>query len=1596
LENFSGTVVDTLPNNFTYTPDDSTVDACDYSNEPPPFAATNDTDDSSNEGSNSSDGVRDNGGFRPVPFDSDEGKVESHDNIPARLAPQFSLKYDYDVDSDDDSIPPPILSRYWLLDGVDSDSDSDGPAPELPSFEQPYPDRIRGGGVGRRAIPDGDSSSSSSDGKPVARPRPIPPVANRPRRAIRDSDSSSSSSSSDGKPVARRPQPIPVVANPRRALPLSSIKMAKPDLLDTSGLTSTDEDSSIDSNRSRNVQVPERVISIQALLDQPTDSEAETLQPDDAPIDSEPEPELHDAPIEPEHNDSESESDDDEIEVLGVKKADRKKKKKVWSSDSSLAGEEGSSGSTSSDDCVVVENPDLGTRVKEATIEDPNPYLGTRLKAAPDVVEVFSHHSRPSLPRTTGEPAFQLKAAPPGSTARSATANNPAFQLKAAPPGSTARSAVSAKPAFQLKAAPPGSTARSAKSLPGSACGSGLPDSSSWAAIPGSATTANSDLELPQVNALEIMWPSFRREITNMTDDQLKKQNWVPPELQAQIDLFRPRSDHISQDNNARDRTVLARYLRQLFPTGRLFASYYQLWEAVKKVGAAWGFGVTNKSKKISCTLGNHDATRKIKGETLKDQVGCNFFIGYSVQGFTSKKRMEGASQLHFPCKITQAEYHHNCQCSTISHRQSITVGHKTIPKYEVLKHVVDIVRTNPTITNSELKKHLVGYVPSYLSLGPVRMQAFRRCLNVHAFNRERDLGKDELDGLGAALDGTSEQVPAHLEFSELADNPMTRVGFRDMLRKIMQESGDIWEVISLLDDAKAKLPGFVYKIRRDERGHPIGILWMTAQMRRNAVLYGMIICLDAQKRQMNNLAWPYMGPTVKDGEFRPRVAAESLHIQEDLDTYAWTLKTMQELEPQFVLHEIAIFFGDEAVTSGLTRRLGIPALTCGDYYHLMKEVWPKHFGPTIWVSVKPHLEKMFCSRFKAEFDQSFEKAKTLTGIRDNPHHLEYLRDIHGNPDRYGGYKRRAVPGNMDLMGSTAAEQNHSSITAKLGRGGIMSLAEMIAGLLERQKDFAKADTENTWNFMEKRRSFQSKYEEDDCKKIDEAAHFCLTQWAYSKFKDTMKRYRRSAATFPAHAPHVAFVHPDYLDASEFTLEMAKRNVRVQVLGRDGSCDCPMKVSFGMQCFHNLVVKNHFDARSFAKRWFNSHFLREKQLDFDWKKSDSFARLSNGSANTTPASTTHVHHSPGRMIENPLSPSMGGGTLANIGSPTSPPQRRLPSGRLNYQHCMTLCTELCRTAQNDRLAMETLAMVVDEMTGHFREGRKFLSLSVAFTESTTNRSLSLALTETGANRLALNGEPAPARNGGAVSATSRPITNTTSLKRKQSVVERSRSQPRSQSAKRRRTAFTGKSNRASDQYHVGTKHNNTSKSCGLCKLTGHQIRSCPKITIYAVAPLPMQRQQHTLNQHHRDLLRNSLNVKNHYLTVIRGPGELEKPVLGNVPPNNTKGIVLHDRMIMDSDGTLAYSDRPGNYCFLCTVLGERGDPRPDYTRVLFNHNALTRYLSKAGTTSIIINAMEVSTVMPFENIHEQGGAMGPDDGQGSSPPFAGSQIVAWR
>ena len=79
----------------------------------------------------------------------------------------------------------------------------------------------------------------------------------------------------------------------------------------------------------------------------------------------------------------------------------------------------------------------------------------------------------------------------------------------------------------------------------------------------------------------------------------------------------------------------------------------------------------------------------------------------------------------------------------------------------------------------------------------------------------------------------------------------------------------------------------------------------MLPHMLSNLLRYGNVFFLDSMKKEFNDMAWPYIGPTVKEGKMKIHQVAECIGIEENFDVYQFVLQSLESIEPQWSLKKL-------------------------------------------------------------------------------------------------------------------------------------------------------------------------------------------------------------------------------------------------------------------------------------------------------------------------------------------------------------------------------------------------------------------------------------------------------------------------------------------------------------------------------------------------------------------------------------------------------------------------------------------------------------------------------------------------------------------
>ena len=106
-----------------------------------------------------------------------------------------------------------------------------------------------------------------------------------------------------------------------------------------------------------------------------------------------------------------------------------------------------------------------------------------------------------------------------------------------------------------------------------------------------------------------------------------------------------------------------------------------------------------------------------------------------------------------------------------------------------------------------------------------------------------------------------------------------------------------------------------------------------------------------------------------------------------------------------------------------------------------------QNFGPTTFSLIRDYVEAMISSNNKDEWDCAYKGARLL--LVNQPKHISLLDKIYGDPIYYSGYYMRTLYLNLNRLGSTPAEANHSSNVRNMGKGAHWCIAEEVSHLME-------------------------------------------------------------------------------------------------------------------------------------------------------------------------------------------------------------------------------------------------------------------------------------------------------------------------------------------------------------------------------------------------------------------------------------------------------------------------------------------------------------------------------------------------------------------
>ena len=253
-----------------------------------------------------------------------------------------------------------------------------------------------------------------------------------------------------------------------------------------------------------------------------------------------------------------------------------------------------------------------------------------------------------------------------------------------------------------------------------------------------------------------------------------------------------------------------------------------------------------------------------------------------------------------------------------------------------------------------------------------------------------------------------------------------------------------IFSFVDYLELIASRATGFTYKLAEDTSGKKkrlVGVLWMTATMRRNFELFGGYIALDMMKRGLNTLLWPYVAVSLYDEDMKFCIACEGILCGEQVDMYRFVADFLAASAPGRPLSLVNIIAGDGFFDQEMIIKLGFTnAKFIMDHFHLYISANPglaKIFGKGGYELLKGHLIKMIQSTSEDDFCSVLDSARQLLQAQNTRNgQLESdLESFAEKRESYAQYCINQIPGNRGLKGSSVSEQNNSSAVTFLNDG---------------------------------------------------------------------------------------------------------------------------------------------------------------------------------------------------------------------------------------------------------------------------------------------------------------------------------------------------------------------------------------------------------------------------------------------------------------------------------------------------------------------------------------------------------------------------------
>ena len=671
----------------------------------------------------------------------------------------------------------------------------------------------------------------------------------------------------------------------------------------------------------------------------------------------------------------------------------------------------------------------------------------------------------------------------------------------------------------------------------------------------------------------------------------------------------------------------------EVFQLESRWADRTVLYDAIKAYAALTGWKPTLESKssiKCSCysrTKRKNRSTREYaSGALAKD---CKWQIRIKSTKNTYRQVLSGATAGKYksvpifndgiPVIISSANCVHTGNCKPSTQQQIIQRARSG----EYIKCISDVAlftlctiyKQKMTIKSNYVKSILQSQFPSNHNV-----------TKFHVFNMKKRIKMmmPMLENVSNFQDFQTvfktTKIIKGLDDAPLTDDNIAELG-RDTWDELLNDSETdhcfftFAEYMQTLEDCNS---GFDYQLLTDTNGRYTGCIWQTSTMKDNFDRFGGYLSIDAMKRGINKLLWPYMSITMFNEINSVCVGCEAIICSEREDAYKAMIQFVIKNSKKRTNENIHVIAADGFINQDcVTNKFGLPnAIYMCDMWHLFDSILPKRFGLETFNNLKTYLQHMVYSRTQALFEEAYNKAMSVLQQKEsrNENVEENLRKFYNERSTYATYILSKKRGTRGCHGSSISESNHSSVLVHLNDGDKFGNTycekphTLVKDLFFHEKKHI-----NNWNGVLYNETLQldllrSKINIDHEPSLYEACStLCLNTFKrfsirYNEAKNYVKKMQSTNCVCIQ-----SLRHPD----------APPRLCYRKSVNHPFTCKtCEVTIAYEEQCVHSIVandmmyIKEQFDLRHYKREYIDSEYHKSNKKINDCDDSDNPVRKS--------------------------------------------------------------------------------------------------------------------------------------------------------------------------------------------------------------------------------------------------------------------------------------------------------------------------------------------------------------------------------------------------